>query len=94
MKIGIMTAMDQEYEMVSKVLKNHGKHEIIPVHCGWGKVNSAVNAYKLISEHHPDCILFSAMGHPFQQFAEMMSRSSVTSGCSLVWRRTDFRLPS
>ena len=38
--------------------------------------------------------LFSAMGHPFQQFAEMMSRSSVTSGCSLVWRRTDFRLPS
>lgn len=57
MKIGIMTAMDQEYEMVSKVLKNHGKHEIIPVHCGWGKVNSAVNAYKLISEHHPDCII-------------------------------------
>jgi len=52
-----MTAMDQEYEMVSKVLKNHGKHEIIPVHCGWGKVNSAVNAYKLISEHHPDCII-------------------------------------
>ena len=38
--------------------------------------------------------LFSAMGHPFQQFAEMMSRSSVTSGCSLVCRRTDFRLPS
>ena len=57
MKIGIMTAMDQEYEMVFKVLKNHGKHEIIPVHCGWGKVNSAVNAYKLISEHHPDCII-------------------------------------
>ena len=24
--------------------------------------------------------LFSAMGHPFQQFAEMMSRSSATSG--------------
>lgn len=57
MKIGIMTAMDQEYEMVSKVLSNHSKHQIIPVHCGWGKVNSAVNAYKLISEHHPDCII-------------------------------------
>lgn len=57
MKIGIMTAMDQEYEMVSKVLANHSKHTIIPVHCGWGKVNSAVNAYKLISEHHPDCII-------------------------------------
>ena len=38
--------------------------------------------------------LFSATGHPFQQFAEMMSRSSVTSGSSLVWRRTDFRLLS
>ena len=57
MKIGIMTAMDQEYEMARKVLANNGKHEIIPVHCGWGKVNSAVNAYKLISEHHPDCII-------------------------------------
>jgi adenosylhomocysteine nucleosidase len=57
MKIGIMTAMDQEYEMARKVLANNSKHEIIPVHCGWGKVNSAVNAYKLISEHHPDCII-------------------------------------
>ena len=57
MKIGIMAAMDQEYEMVSKVLGKHSKHEIIPVHCGWGKVNSAVNAYKLISTHHPDCIV-------------------------------------
>lgn len=39
-------------------------------------------------------LLFSAMGHPFQQFAEMISRSSVTSGSSLVWRRTDFRMLS
>ncbi len=52
-----MTAMDQEYEMATKVLRNNTKHEIIPVHCGWGKVNSAVNAYKLITEHHPDCII-------------------------------------
>ena len=29
-------------------------------------------------------ILFSAMGHPFQQLAEMILRSSVTSGSSLV----------
>ena len=43
--------------MASKVLAGHSKHEIIPVRCGWGKVNSAVNAYKLISEHHPDCII-------------------------------------
>ena len=49
--------MEQEFEMASKVLAGHSKHEIIPVHCGWGKVNSAVNAYKLISEHHPDCII-------------------------------------
>ena len=52
-----MAAMDQEYEMARKVLANNGKHEIIPVHCGWGKINSAVNAYKLITEHHPDCII-------------------------------------
>ena len=29
-------------------------------------------------------VLFSAMGHPFQQLAEMILRSSVTSGSSLV----------
>ena len=52
-----MAAMDQEYEMARKVLANNGKHDIIPVHCGWGKINSAVNAYKLITEHHPDCII-------------------------------------
>ena len=52
-----MAAMDQEYEIARKVLANNGKHEIIPVHCGWGKINSAVNAYKLITEHHPDCII-------------------------------------
>lgn len=57
MRIGIMAAMDQEYEMARKVLANNGKHDIIPVHCGWGKINSAVNAYKLITEHHPDCII-------------------------------------
>lgn len=34
-------------------------------------------------------VLFSAMGHPFQQFAEIMLRSSVTSGSSFVWRSTD-----
>ena len=38
--------------------------------------------------------LFSAMGHPFQQFAEMMSSSSVTSGSSRVCRSTDLCLPS
>lgn len=52
-----MTAMDQEYEMASSVLKNNTRHQIIPIHCGWGKVNSAVNAYRLISGHHPDCII-------------------------------------
>ena len=57
MKIGIMTAMDREYEMARKVLSNNSRHEIIPVHCGWGKVNSAVNAYKLINGYHPDCII-------------------------------------
>ena len=31
-----------------------------------------------------DSLLFSAMGHPFQQLAEMILRSSVTSGSSLV----------
>ena len=41
-----------------------------------------------------NAVLFSAMGHPFQQFAEMISRSSVTSGSSLVWSRTDLRLLS
>ena len=39
-------------------------------------------------------VLFSAMGHPFQQFTEMMSSSSVTSGSSRVCRSTDLCLPA
>lgn len=35
-------------------------------------------------KNSPMYFLFSAMGHPFQQLAEMTLRSSVTSGSSLV----------
>ena len=59
-------------------------------------VGSANLDGRSLKHNYENCtyFLFSAMGHPFQQFAEMMSRSSVTSGSSLVWRRTDFRLLS
>ena len=36
----------------------------------------------------------SRNGHPIWQFAEMMSRSSVISGISLLIRSTDFRFMS
>lgn len=43
-------------------------------------------------KNSPMYFLFSAMGHPFQQLAEIMSSNSETSGCSLVCRNTAFLL--
>ena len=34
-----------------------GKHEVILAKCGIGKVNAAINTYKLINEFHPDLLL-------------------------------------
>ena len=55
MKIGVLTAMDKEFRLVSELA---GKQDNIVVRAsGIGKVNAAVAAYKLIAEEKVDAII-------------------------------------
>lgn len=55
MKIGVLVAMDKEYEQ----LCNLSMDDVIVQKTGMCKVNAAVNATKLILEYHPDIIVSS-----------------------------------
>ena len=57
MKIGIIVAMDKEYEQLEKIAQTIDKHQIILAKSGIGKVNAALGAQKMINEHHPDVII-------------------------------------
>lgn len=59
MKIGIIVAMDKEYEQLQKVAQSMEQHEIVLAKCGIGKVNAALGAQQMINEHHPDIIISS-----------------------------------
>jgi len=62
MKIGIIIAMDKEREALSRIIDADGRlagNELILSKSGIGKVNAAIGAVKMISEHHPDCIISS-----------------------------------
>jgi len=48
--------MEKELKALEKLGSIDG-NEIILAQCGIGKVNAAVGAAKMISEHHPDCII-------------------------------------
>lgn len=76
MKILILAAMDKELRLLSSILDNGneenvkgtsvlsgtvGAHEIYVAKCGIGKVNAAVNAYKIISEICPDLVINSGV---------------------------------
>lgn len=55
MRIGILTAMDKEFELVSSYVA--GREDVVLRASGIGKVNAAVSAYKLIEEEGVDLIL-------------------------------------
>ena len=57
MKIGVIVAMDKEYNDLQKIAKSFENKEIILIKCGIGTVNAALGAQKLIFEHHPDVII-------------------------------------
>lgn len=61
MKIGIIVAMDKEYDLVEKLLGGAegkvGENHISLRRCGMGKVNAAVGAAEMIRDARPDCIL-------------------------------------
>lgn len=76
MKIGILAAMDKEVALLLPLLQERkdieycgrkayigliGKHEVCVMKCGIGKVNAALNAFRLIAEFNPDIIINSGV---------------------------------
>lgn len=76
MKILILTAMDKELELIKRLVENamdethqgvsilHGKinsNEIFLGKCGIGKVNAAVNTFRLIQSLSPDLVINSGV---------------------------------
>ncbi len=76
MKIAILAAMDKELSLIKTILNysetitaegvemthgNIGSHEIYLSKCGIGKVNSAINTYKVIESIKPDMVINSGV---------------------------------
>lgn len=76
MKIAIISAMEKERDLISPMLSDIiektsdglriifgkiGKHEIALTKCGIGKVNAAINAYKIIKLFGPDLVINSGV---------------------------------
>ena len=72
MKIGIIVAMDKEMSLLLPMIKNEskttindtvfhtgslGRHDVIAVKCGIGKVNAAIKTMTLIENFHPRLII-------------------------------------
>ena len=62
MKIGVIIAMDEEFQRISELIGNKtegqlGDNYLILRHCGVGKVNAAMGAVELIKEENPDCVI-------------------------------------
>lgn len=62
MNIGILVAMDSEYELMLNQLGGKpdgtiGPHTVHLRRSGMGKVNAAVGATILLREEHPDCLI-------------------------------------
>jgi len=71
MNIGIIVAMESEYALMLNALGGMpdgrlGAHTIHLRRSGMGKVNAAISATLLISEHHPDCILSTGVAGALQ----------------------------
>lgn len=76
MKIAVLAAMEKERRMLSPLLENKsirtlgglevefgkiGVHDVCVSKCGIGKVNSAINTYKIIEAFHPDLVINSGV---------------------------------
>lgn len=76
MKIGILAAMDKEVALLLPLLEEKkdvefdgrkasvgriGDKEVCVMKCGIGKVNSALNAFRLIEGFHPDFVINSGV---------------------------------
>ena len=66
MRIGIIIAMDIEYQKMRDALggKSQGSingNDVVLWQCGIGKVNAAIGTMNLIGQHHPDCIISTGL---------------------------------
>ena len=76
MKIAILSAMDKELELILGLLENRtetsadgleahigniGQHEVMAAKCGIGKVNSALNTFRVIRSFSPDMVINSGV---------------------------------
>lgn len=76
MKIGLLAAMDKEVTLLLPLLEEErdvvldghkaylgriGGNEVCVMKCGIGKVNSALNAFRLIEGFHPDIVINSGV---------------------------------
>ena len=77
------TDMRKNFNMLSGIVNNDMRQNLYSGDV-FVFVNASNNMMKLLRYEPGGLVLFSAMGHPFQQLAEMILRSSVTSGSSLV----------
>lgn len=59
MRIGIIVAMDKEFELLQGM--QLPQHEVFLVKSGIGKVNAAIAAINLINRHHPDLVINSGV---------------------------------
>lgn len=87
MTIGIIVAMGSEHELVSYLLTNKrvtttanhtftegtiGKHHIILLQSGIGKVSAAVGTVELIRNYQPECIINSGIAGSLDQKVGVM----------------------
>lgn len=76
MKIAILAAMDKEMALLRNLIENPfedklesvqvvgghiGGHEVVLAKCGIGKVNAALNAYRIIREYEPQLVINSGV---------------------------------
>lgn len=76
-KIGIIVAMDKEYEQLSKVFE--GRTDIVLQKCGIGKVNAAVGATEMLRDHQPDLIVSSGCAGGASTSLEVMDVVAASS---------------
>lgn len=76
-KIGIIVAMDKEYEQLSKVFE--GRTDIVLQKCGIGKVNAAVGATEMLRDHRPDLIVSSGCAGGASTSVEVMDVVAASS---------------
>lgn len=76
MKIGLIVAMDSEYDQMVRVLGDEkgvvNGNEVYVRKCGIGKVNAAIGAVDFIREEHLDCLLSSGVAGGIDQDLDVM----------------------